>query len=164
MTVFGAMRENGLVSGEVAKVADFIAELGRQLRVKENEISGLHRVLLARENELRDLKEVLEDKRRVTRELDVALNGEEGAAQQASLIDLIGPAQDLRRERDQLQEEADYITSAIRNFYGYDISVRKLIELTNELKLFWQSANVLAETNGEVAEMVRTYREKYHFP
>ncbi len=41
-------------------------------------------------------EEVLKDKRRLTRELDVALNGERGAAKQASLCDLIGDAQRIR--------------------------------------------------------------------
>lgn len=43
-----------------------------------------------------DYEEVLEDKRRIARELDVAMHGEEGAAKQASLCDLIGPAKALR--------------------------------------------------------------------
>lgn len=36
-----------------------------------------------------DYEQVLDDHRRLTRELDVLLNGEEGAAQQASLCDLV---------------------------------------------------------------------------
>lgn len=43
-----------------------------------------------------DLEDVLEDKRRLTREIDVAMHGEEGAAEQASLCDLIGPARRMR--------------------------------------------------------------------
>jgi len=42
------------------------------------------------------LEEELADKRRLTRELDVAMCGEEGAAKQASLCDLIGSAKALR--------------------------------------------------------------------
>jgi len=41
-------------------------------------------------------EEVLADKRRLTRELDVAMHGEEGAAKQANLCDLIEPARKLR--------------------------------------------------------------------
>lgn len=37
-----------------------------------------------------DYEEVLADHRRLVRELDVALNGEDGAAQQASLCDIVG--------------------------------------------------------------------------
>lgn len=39
-----------------------------------------------------DLTEVLDDKRRLTRDLDVALNGQLGAAKQASLCDLVSQA------------------------------------------------------------------------
>lgn len=53
-----------------------------------------------------DLLEVLADKRRLTRELDVALSGEEGAAKQASLCDLIGVAKSLRAERDTIRDKA----------------------------------------------------------
>lgn len=43
-----------------------------------------------------DYEEVLTDHRRLVRELDVALSGEEGAAKQASLCDLIGQAKQMR--------------------------------------------------------------------
>lgn len=49
-----------------------------------------------------DLLDVIEDKRRLTRELDVAMHGEEGAAEQASLCDLLGPVRKLRGEIEQL--------------------------------------------------------------
>lgn len=52
-----------------------------------------------------DLNEVLADKRRLTRELDVAMHGEEGAAKQASLCDLIEPARRLRAEVERLRKE-----------------------------------------------------------
>ena len=42
------------------------------------------------------IKEQSAEKNRLAREIDVALCGEEGAAEQASLCDLIGPARDLR--------------------------------------------------------------------
>lgn len=51
---------------------------------------------------LNDMAEVLEDRKRLTRELDVAMHGEEGAAKQASLCDLIPLARKLR-ERASLQ-------------------------------------------------------------
>lgn len=51
-----------------------------------------------------ELREALEDKRRLTRELDVAMHGEEGAAKQASLCDLISPAKNLRTENTELRE------------------------------------------------------------
>jgi len=48
------------------------------------------------QQDLKDTQECLEDKRRLTRELDIALSGEAGAAQQASLCDLIGQAKEMR--------------------------------------------------------------------
>ncbi len=58
-----------------------------------------------------DLNEALADKRRLTRELDVAMHGEEGAAKQASLCDLIEPAKKLRAEVGRLTDVAiDYVT------------------------------------------------------
>jgi hypothetical protein len=42
------------------------------------------------ESELQDYKEAHADKQRLVREMDVILNGEEGAAKQASLCDLVG--------------------------------------------------------------------------
>ncbi|HGM7116572.1 TPA: hypothetical protein ACKRNJ_001954 [Pseudomonas aeruginosa] len=46
-----------------------------------------------------DYEEVLADHRRLVRELDVLLNGEEGAAKQASLCDLVGQVSAIVRER-----------------------------------------------------------------
>lgn len=57
---------------------------------------ALDAALKAAEKERDDIKEVLQDKRRLTRELDVAMHGDD-AAEQASLVDLIGPAEDLRK-------------------------------------------------------------------
>jgi hypothetical protein len=45
-----------------------------------------------------DYEEVLADKRRLTRELDIAMHGEDGAAKQASLCDLIPLAKNMRAE------------------------------------------------------------------
>ncbi len=59
-------------------------------------IMKLEREIAAKDARIAELEEVLADKRRLTRELDVAMNGEEGAAKQASLCDLIGPAKRLR--------------------------------------------------------------------
>lgn len=43
-----------------------------------------------------DYEECLADHRRLVRELDVGLNGEEGAAEQASLCDIVGQVKDRR--------------------------------------------------------------------
>jgi hypothetical protein len=55
------------------------------------------------EAEVAGCKEVIADMHRLTRELDVALHGEEGAARQASLCDLITPARNLRAEVERLR-------------------------------------------------------------
>lgn len=65
-----------------------------------------------------DYEEVLADKRRLTRELDVALHGEHGAAKQASLCDLVGPAKRLREQRDDLLRACKALDGAICN--GFD--------------------------------------------
>jgi hypothetical protein len=49
---------------------------------------------------IEDYEQVLADHRRLVRELDIAMHGEEGAAQQASLCDLIKPARELREAAD----------------------------------------------------------------
>ena len=45
-----------------------------------------------------DYEDVLADHRRLVREMDVALNGEEGAAKQASLCDIVSQVKSLKRE------------------------------------------------------------------
>ena len=47
-----------------------------------------------------DYEEVLADKRRLVREIDVIINGEDGAAKQASLCDLVGQIRELVAIRD----------------------------------------------------------------
>jgi hypothetical protein len=46
--------------------------------------------------DLASYEEALKDTRRLAREIDVALHGEDGAAKQASLCDLVHPAAKLR--------------------------------------------------------------------
>jgi len=64
---------------------------------------------------IEDLNEVLEDKRRLTRELDVAMHGEEGAAKQASLCDLVLRAEDLRAELESLRKERDALREKLNS-------------------------------------------------
>lgn len=56
------------------------------------------------------------DVRRLTRELDVALSGEDGAAKQASLCDLIHPAERLRRELSERLSQLALLTQMLRQF------------------------------------------------
>ena len=60
-------------------------------------IAQLAHLLTDTADRLVDMQQVIDDKHRLTRELDVAMHGEEGAAKQASLCDLIGPARDMRK-------------------------------------------------------------------
>lgn len=66
---------------------------------KEAEITSLRRELEEVQMHTiqfaKAVEEVANDKKRLVRELDVALHGEAGAAKQASLCDLIGPAQKM---------------------------------------------------------------------
>lgn len=49
------------------------------------------------EQDVADRDAVLADKRRLAREIDIIINGEKGAATQASLCDLVGQISDLAR-------------------------------------------------------------------
>jgi hypothetical protein len=48
-------------------------------------------------DQVQDLTDVLGDMRKLVRQLDVAMSGEEGAAKQASLCDLIEQGREMRR-------------------------------------------------------------------
>jgi len=64
-----------------------------------------------------ELNKVLDDKLRLVRELDVALHGEEGAAEQASLCDLIGPAKKLRASLAAAEERAERLDEELSLAY-----------------------------------------------
>lgn len=59
------------------------------------------------EQQMKDYEEVLADHRRLVRQIDVILNGEEGAAKQASLCDLVGQISSLQSKIKQLEQEKD---------------------------------------------------------
>lgn len=69
--------------------------------------------LLTYVDELEGYKESLEDKQRLTKELDVALFGDD-AAEQASLCDLIGPAEKLRKELKDAKSEIHELQAKIK--------------------------------------------------
>ncbi len=54
--------------------------------------------------QIHDRDEILDEKRRLTREIDIALCGEEGAARQASLCDVVAVA---RQIGDQYRAQAE---------------------------------------------------------
>lgn len=80
-------------------------------RADPQEVLYLPLELDALKKEVKDYTEVLLDKRRLTRELDVALFGH-GAAKQASLCDLIGPAKEFRDEHSRLREALDRLVKS----------------------------------------------------
>ncbi|MCT5773606.1 hypothetical protein LZM85_07800 [Pseudomonas aeruginosa] len=82
------------------------AEHWKYLAEQEREHVDVARAALAQPSQAQaeqatadDYEEVLADHRRLVRELDVLLNGEEGAAKQASLCDLVGQVSAIVRER-----------------------------------------------------------------
>ena len=68
--------------------------------VGERVVTGLVEL----QDQLASANEALAEKRKLARQLDLALHGPEGAAQQASLCDLVDPAQNLR---DQYKQACD---------------------------------------------------------
>lgn len=70
-------------------------------RLKE-ELALTRGTLESRERNIEDLTEALTGFRLLVRDLDVAMHGEEGAAKQASLCDLIPLAKRQRERLDQL--------------------------------------------------------------
>lgn len=78
------------------------------------EIVSLRSRITALEAELRDTREVLADKRRLAREIDVAMHGEENAAPQASLCDLVASARDMRAKVTALEAERDRMREALK--------------------------------------------------
>jgi rubrerythrin len=50
----------------------------------------------------KNFEEYIDDKQRLARELDVAMNGEAGAAKQASLCDLVAQAEKIRSTLDEM--------------------------------------------------------------
>lgn len=59
-----------------------------------------------------DYEDVVADKRRLAREIDVAMHGEEGAAKQPSLCDLVAPAAQMRATIEKLTREMDAAINA----------------------------------------------------
>lgn len=101
--------------------------------------------LLAERDELKktvaDYIEVLASKDENTRLLDIALNGEEGAAKQASLCDLISNAKSIRFERDAAIKERDEIAQEI------DTWINRASFMINEEQKYGGTHEFLAKKN-----------------
>lgn len=84
-------------------------------------------VIVPHDGRLEDYQRSQEDHKRLVRELDVILNGQDGAARQASFIDVIGQ---LKREQTDLIEDAEDICRRDREF-------RTFIDCLEALILKW---------------------------
>jgi len=86
--------------------------------------------------------------RKLTREIDVALHGEDGAAKQASLCDLVHPAAALRAEaansaaqRDEAIARAEVAEERLRAVEAENEAIRVWTGKTvNDLAIKWHSA------------------------
>lgn len=65
--------------------------------------------------EIQGHEEASADKRRLARMIDVAMHGEEGAAQQPSLCDLVGPANELRKRAEAAEASAAHLRAENAN-------------------------------------------------
>lgn len=76
--------------------------------------------------QIADYEEVLADKRRLAREIDTAMHGEDGAAKQPSLCDLVQPAKWLRERADAADKRVAELEEALKPFseggYGFHSS------------------------------------------
>lgn len=91
-----------LMDSEDALIADYLASrICEELNALQAENEKLRKNAEKEQQsapDVADYEQVLDDHRRLTRELDVLLNGEEGAAQQASLADLVAQLRTVVRK------------------------------------------------------------------
>ena len=78
-------------------IRDFDAAMGPDEELRFYPPASTHRRQLLRR--LDATEEVLADQQRLTRELDVLLNGEEGAAMQPSLCDIVAQVRSMKASR-----------------------------------------------------------------
>ena len=122
-----------------------IASLTEQLREERQWHAEKTRRVLELEGLVADYREAHADKKRLTRELDVALNGEDGAAPQASLGDLVSPARALRRSEQRLAEATHRLLVAVS-----DVLSRKSPD--DLLMQQWQALNEAAGAAKDVLQ------------
>jgi hypothetical protein len=141
--LYGVSYALKLNKARAERAADSILSLRTPAEKDNLTEADLRQVIANRDALLADYQEVLTDKQRLTRELDIALHGEEGAAKQASLCDLIQPARQLRanidllernagiqaklladtgRERDQALSQVEKLTTLVRSAYNEGFS------------------------------------------
>lgn len=80
----------------------------------------------------KEYEPVLEDHKRLVREMDVALNGIEGAAKQASLCDIVSQVKSMKRESSDLIKRVDALAYDCRK--GEPISRDEIRTLCDDIK------------------------------
>lgn len=124
-----------------------IPQMVELIKALAAERDAARQALMALENGLTiaDYEEVLADKRRLARELDEALHGVGNTAKQASLCDLIHPAEQLRAERDALLTELKaldkWVTDSLQEA-GADISNEDELKRFRAMDREWFGAGV----------------------
>jgi len=106
-----------LTSSVEYDLVDGIRQLAQVALTNKGNVETLETYLAELRQANIDLQEVIDDSRRLTRELDVAMHGEANAAKQASLCDLIVPAEQLR----QAKESLDWLIARKYIHIGYPV-------------------------------------------
>lgn len=97
-----------------------------------------------------DYEEVLADHRRLVRRLDVALNGEEGAAKQASLCDIVAQVEGAELVKDETCE----LRLRLLGSQGREAALRKAMEraikiidtnLNHQREKVWDASSILKD-------------------
>ena len=106
------------------------------------------------------LQAVIDDHHRLVRELDVSLHGEDGAAKQASLCDLVSQIQALQRVRDEFERERDQLHAAlVEAVLLRDHNLRRCDVLDSKYKKGLAAVKVLQSQLSQLQALVRAYLE-----
>lgn len=89
---------------------------------------------------INDHKEVDEDKKRLVRELDVIINGEEGAARQASLVDMVAQIRDIWRSEPDWEKDYEPVEDDI-----YDAVIQAADAEFKRSHVFYKMRRKIAE-------------------
>ena len=106
-----------------------------------------------------DYEAVLADKRRLAREIDVAMHGEEGAAKQASLCDLVEPARMMRERIAALEADIAAVRTNRDALARGEAAALQLMAI--EKRRAEAAESSLAETRAKVDAM-KPFREIAH--
>jgi hypothetical protein len=94
-----------------------------------------------------DYEEVLADHRRLVREIDVILNGEEGAAKQASLCDLVGQIEELKERLERGEAMYEGLCEACDDMWAENAEGAELERVNLEMaRIANEEKNALVDT------------------